>query len=157
MPSGRDQLPRRPLRLDRVFHAAPLYFVTFCTENRRPLLANHTVHEAFLNAVDTLHRFGNAVGRYVIMPDHVHVFVRIAHDGQLGKAVKCIRETITKRLRRDRPGLKVWQSGFFDHVMRSSDSYSEKWDYVRNNPVRAGLVAHTEQWPFQGEIVHIRW
>ena len=35
----------------------------------------------------------------------------------------------------------LWQSEFFDHVIRSADSYTEKWNYVRENPVRAGLVA----------------
>ena len=34
-----------------------------------------------------------------------------------------------------------WQKGFFDHVLRSQESAGEKWKYVRENPVRAGLVA----------------
>jgi len=41
----------------------------------------------------------------------------------------------------------VWQRGFFDHLLRSEESYSEKWNYVRNNPVRAGLVASGDDWP----------
>jgi putative transposase len=35
----------------------------------------------------------------------------------------------------------VWQDEFFDHVLRSSESCSQRWDYVKENPVRAGLVA----------------
>ena len=54
------------------------------------------------------------------------------------------------------PGLKqsgtVWQEEFFDHVLRSSESYSQKWEYVKENPVRAGLVKKSDDWPFQGEI-----
>lgn len=46
----------------------------------------------------------------------------------------------------------VWQPEFFDHVLRSSESYSEKWDYVRQNPVRAQLVKGANDWPWQGEI-----
>jgi hypothetical protein len=46
----------------------------------------------------------------------------------------------------------VWQSGFFDHVLRSEESYAEKWAYVRANPVRAGLVASSDEWPHQGWI-----
>jgi putative transposase len=46
----------------------------------------------------------------------------------------------------------VWQEEFFDHVLRSDESYSEKWDYVRQNPVRVGLVADADDWPWQGEI-----
>lgn len=44
-----------------------------------------------------------------------------------------------------------WQKGFFDHVLRSEESYSEKWDYVRLNPIRAGLVVQAEDWPYWGE------
>jgi hypothetical protein len=48
-----------------------------------------------------------------------------------------------------------WQPGFFDHLLRTADSYSAKWQYVWENPVRAGLVAQPEEWPYQGEIVVI--
>ena len=37
-----------------------------------------------------------------------------------------------------------WQKGFFDHVIRSEESYEQKWVYVRDNPVRAGLVRSAE-------------
>ena len=50
---------------------------------------------------------------------------------------------------------QLWEEGFFDHVLRSDESYSQKWNYVRENPVRAGLVKSVEDWPYQGEIVHI--
>jgi len=48
-----------------------------------------------------------------------------------------------------------WRRGFFDHLIRNTESYAQKWDYVRENPIRAGLVSTTEDWPFQGEIVEI--
>ncbi|MEY2502158.1 MAG: hypothetical protein QOI07_2492 [Verrucomicrobiota bacterium] len=46
----------------------------------------------------------------------------------------------------------VWQAEFFDHVLRSEESYSQKWDYVRENPTRAALVTAADDWPWQGEI-----
>ena len=42
--------------------------------------------------------------------------------------------------------------GFFDHVMRSEESYSQKWLYVAENPVRKKLAARPGDWPYQGEI-----
>jgi len=45
----------------------------------------------------------------------------------------------------------IWQAEFFDHVLRSAHSYDQKWVYVRENPVRAGLVARPEDWPHAGE------
>jgi REP-associated tyrosine transposase len=49
----------------------------------------------------------------------------------------------------------LWQRGFFDHLIRNTESYAQKWDYVRENPVRAGLVGKAEEWKYQGEIALI--
>jgi hypothetical protein len=49
----------------------------------------------------------------------------------------------------------LWQPGFFDHVLRSDESYSQRWEYVRENPVRAGLVSLADEFPYQGEFVFI--
>ncbi|MDQ3117014.1 MAG: hypothetical protein M3Q86_10470 [Verrucomicrobiota bacterium] len=51
---------------------------------------------------------------------------------------------------------RVWQEEFFDHVLRSDESYAEKWEYVRENPTRAGLVEKSDDWPWQGEIEELR-
>ena len=47
---------------------------------------------------------------------------------------------------------RLCQEEFFDHVLRSSESYSQKWDYVGEIPALAGFVKCSEEWPFQGEI-----
>jgi len=46
-----------------------------------------------------------------------------------------------------------WQKGFFDHLLRSEESHAEKWQYVRENPVRAGLCLTAEEWPYAGQIM----
>jgi hypothetical protein len=48
-----------------------------------------------------------------------------------------------------------WQPGFDDHLLRSDESYTQKWEYVFQNPVRGRLVARAEDWPYAGEIVRI--
>jgi transcriptional regulator of aromatic amino acid metabolism len=50
----------------------------------------------------------------------------------------------------------LWQREFFDHLLRSEESYDQKWNYVRDNPVRAGLVLNASEWSFAGEIDHLR-
>ena len=47
-----------------------------------------------------------------------------------------------------RIGRIVWQRNFFDHRLRRDESFVEKADYIRANPVRAGLVSSTEDWPY---------
>ncbi|AOS44723.1 hypothetical protein Verru16b_01790 [Lacunisphaera limnophila] len=51
----------------------------------------------------------------------------------------------------------IWQREFFDHVLRSASSYDQKWHYVRENPVRAGLVTRADEWPFAGECEALRF
>ena len=147
---------RRPPRLGRIFATGPLYFVTFCTHERQPSLAKEEVDTAFvLFAKRAEEAYNVAVGRYVIMPDHVHLFVRGNHDFRLGPWIGALKQTLAKAVRLPRAKGRIWEEGFFDHVLRSNESYSQKWNYVRKNPVRAGLVKSVTDWPYQGEIVYI--
>jgi REP element-mobilizing transposase RayT len=96
-----------------------------------------------------------AVGRYVIMPDHVHLFVRGADDFQVVPWVGTLKQDLGKQIEPSGAISPIWQRGFFDHVLRTDESYTQKWNYVRDNPVRAGLVANADNWPYSGEIVLI--
>ena len=144
----------KPRRLDWVFqkYEPPLYFVTFCTVQRRNILANHAVFAAFREYAEEGVNRGVAVGRYVIMPDHIHLFVRGSGDFVLGSWVAGLKRVVAAAVT---GGRSIWQRGFFDHLIRNSESYSQKWDYVRQNPVRAGLVSNADDWPFQGEVILI--
>jgi putative transposase len=157
------KIKQTPPRLPFVFqnYTAPLYFVTFNTLFRRPLLACDEVHQAFRDYAERGFSFHVATGRYVLMPDHVHVFVRIGGDMKLRRWESGLKQRLGKVLAQlghkpaTHPQSKLesfWQPGFFDHLLRNNESYSEKWDYVWRNPVRAGLVAKPEDWPFQGEV-----
>jgi putative transposase len=142
----------KPQRLSIIYVNQPLYFVTFCTLRRNHLLANPTVDETFriYCARGADHSIG--VGRYVIMPDHIRLFVRGDVDFNLGIWIRGLKRVVEAAVH---GGKGLWQPGFFDHILRSDESYAQKWNYVRDNPVRAGLVASADEWPFQGEIVWI--
>jgi REP-associated tyrosine transposase len=120
------------------------------------LLARPEVHEVFCSFCSRAQESHIAVGRYVIMPDHVHLFAVLPIDGiALPTWVQSLRTVIGKRLLRFEIPKPHWQEGFFDHLLRSHESYAQKWDYVRLNPVRARLSQTPETWPYQGEIVPI--
>ncbi len=92
------------------------------------------------------------------MPDHFHLFVCLPNVGpQLQRWVGGLKRAVGQTLAAEKMEAPYWQSGFFDHVVRRQESYSEKWDYVRNNPVRAGLCPTPEQWPWQGELVPLKF
>ena len=71
--------------------------------------------------------------------------------------MKSLKNTLSKALRAQDVPAPHWQKGFFDHVLRHGESYSQKWNYVRANPVRAGLVSHPEDWPYLGEIFPLEY
>ena len=151
--------PKRPPRLTRLFdNLRPFYFVTFNTLARRPLLARPEVHDAFTGFCIRAQERDIAVGRYVLMPDHGHLFVAFPSDGlTLPEWMRALRTVMGKRLLDLGDEKPHWQEGFFDHVLRREESYGQKWTYVRSNPVRAGLCAQPEDWPYQGEIVALRF
>ena len=144
-------------RLSRIWLDRPVFFITVCTCNRRRVLAEDAVVSILRHEWHTARiRHGWLVGRYVVMPDHVHFFCAEAPEGSrhpLSRFVGCWKEwsakTSCRTLFLDAP---LWQERFFDHALRSDESYSQKWAYVRDNPVRAGLAESWEEWPWQGFV-----
>ena len=148
----------RLTRLDTVFTEAPVYFVTAGTAHRRHLLANDQAHEVFCKFCYLARARGVLVGRYVLMPDHLHLFVCIP-PGAVGLSMwmKSLKNTLSKHWRERGIEAPHWQKGFFDHLIRSGQSHAEKWKYVKENPVRAGLVEQAENWPYGGAIQPDSW
>jgi len=155
--------PRVPPPLDRVFASNPVFFVTVCTYRRRPLLGTDPLHNAFVQFSHRAYEeHGIAVGRYVIMPNHIHLFVCGPNHFELGRWMgmlkRCLQRVVAlpaspagRRLQKT----PIWQRRFFDHVLRNDESYPHKWEYVRDNPLHAGLVANADNWPYAGKIITI--
>ena len=82
----------------------------------------------------------------VLMPDHLHTLVA-PHDrdeplGNLTGAIK-------RGMRQELASTWRWQPGCFDRLLRREDSLQQKWEYMRENPVRAGLVKYWQDWPYR--------
>jgi putative transposase len=152
-----NEFSRRPPRLTRVYRAdQPVWFVTFCTHHRRKWLASDPVHAAFVRFAEcALQEFNVAVGRYIILPDHVHLFVCGDPQFVLANWIGALKQSLAGAANQSKSGGQIWQEGFFDHLLRSDESMSRKWNYIRENALRAGLVDRAEDWPYQGEIVLI--
>jgi REP element-mobilizing transposase RayT len=128
-----------------------IYFVTICVSARRPVLANAASFAAFKTVAGGIRNW--RVAAAVVMPDHAHFLVapreRDLTVGDFSNAVKRLwRRKLTTRQGASGMSRWEWQPGCFDRLLRSDESASRKWEYIRENPVRAGLVACWEQWPF---------
>jgi REP element-mobilizing transposase RayT len=145
------------MRLPHVtpFASTPIYFLTACAAGRRSVLANRTALDCLTEIWRKSALFdGWLVGRFVLMPDHVHVFASPAVEAKDRQAWLKVWKSLSARRLMKEFGVAApfWQSDTFDHILRSAESYTQKWDYVRNNPVRAGHVIRPEDWPWSGEI-----
>ena len=90
----------------------------------------------------------------VVMPEHVHLLLTPMHGARgwpipLSKILQLIKGTSARSVNRllGREGF-LWQDESFDHVLRSEESFQEKVDYVRQNPVRRGLARTPEEYPW---------
>ena len=79
----------------------------------------------------------------VIMPDHLHALI-----APLDRNTKVTQfSAALKRFVRPENHTWEWQSGVFDRLLRREEKISDKWEYMRDNPVRTGLVLNWKDWP----------
>ena len=133
-----------------------IVFVTVCAKDRKKIFACDEAHRIITEIWQKSGKW--VVGRYVLMPDHIHFFcaptewngVSLKHWIGYWKSMvsKCWHSV------GEHP---IWQTDFWDRQLRGRESYSSKWEYVKNNPVRAGLVKNVNDWPYQGELNVLHW
>ena len=145
-------------RLSTIYVRSPVYFLTACTRDRQEIVAAEPVHRTFVEYGENGAARGAWIGAYVLMPDHLHLLVSLDdRDVTLSVFMKSLKNALSQTIRAAGTPSPHWQKGFFDHVLRSGESYAQKWNYVRNNPVRAKLVSHPEDWPYLGEIFPLEY
>ena len=80
---------------------------------------------------------------FLLMPDHLHALLSFPpSDKPLRLVISKWKEWTAKQLP------IAWQDDFFEHRLRREESRRQKADYILANPVRAGLVSRSEDWPF---------
>jgi putative transposase len=95
------------------------------------------------------------VGAYCLMPDHLHF---VAGPREEGAPVLTFVERFKGRTTNEswRHGAhgKLWQPRCHDHVVRAAERLEDIYEYIFDNPVRAGLVAERDRWPWSGIFDH---
>ena len=130
------------------------HFVTLCTAGRQKVFVDPVLTTAIVKVLGKTcmdHAFG--VYAYCFMPDHVHLILTGEDDSSdLPAAVRALKGASAVAARKI--GLcPLWQKGFYDHVLRSTESMDAAAWYVFMNPVRAGLARRVEDWAHSGSFV----
>jgi REP element-mobilizing transposase RayT len=97
-----------------------------------------------------LHRFSHlyVLWSYVVMANHVHVFLKPKPDVTIGSITKRLKGTTARDANKllKRTGQPFWQDESFDHWSREPAEFFRIVSYIENNPVKAGLVEKREDW-----------
>jgi len=86
---------------------------------------------------------------FVIMPDHAHLLIEVCGDVTIEKAMQLIKGRFSHRLSHEL-GYKgeVWQRGFTEEQVMNRESFEKHREYIAQNPVKAGIAACADDFPF---------
>ena len=160
---NKKELPKRKHpRLDHYdYSAAGAYFVTICTQNRRCVLSRIVGRGLAPAEIDGLEYtvFGRiaeeqlllleacypclSVDRYVIMPNHIHIVLIL--DGNAAgasprptimDAICAYKSLTTRECKKAGMTEKLFQTSFYEHIIRGREDYEEIIKYIYENPMR---------------------
>lgn len=83
---------------------------------------------------------------YVIMPEHIHLLLGEPARRTLAQAIQALKVSVSKRIHWQSE--RFWQKRYYDHNIRSYESFVGKLRYIHRNPVVRGLVERPEDWPW---------
>lgn len=144
---------RKNIRLrDYDYSQGGVYFITICTKNkgsilwdtnvgttigRPPLSRNGQAIDSAINNIHTVYP-SVAIDKYVIMPNHVHILISlIDNEGEklaapkIGRIIQHLKGFASKRI-----GSLIWQTGYYDHIIRDDKDYLARWKYIDENPLK---------------------
>jgi REP element-mobilizing transposase RayT len=139
---------RKALRLRTFDYSTPgAYFVTICVARKACVLGRvvgTTVELSEKGAVVARHltqlagQTGVSVDCFVVMPNHVHAVLVLGGGRELGTLVGSFKSATTREInaRRGVRSERLWQRGYFDHVVRDDDDLDRVRVYVATNPIR---------------------
>jgi REP element-mobilizing transposase RayT len=113
-------------------------------KQRQPSLITPPAAEALLQAAafyDRIHRWH--ITAFMVMPDHIHALLSFSTDNAMSRVIGD-----WKHFQKHENGI-IWQDGYFDHRLRDDERGEQllvKINYIRQNPVAAGLIANANDW-----------
>jgi REP element-mobilizing transposase RayT len=130
------------------------YFITFRLKSG---IISDDERKIVLDTIKHFHKIRYWVTATVVMPDHIHLMLKPVvlesnTEFSLSKILQGIKGFSAREINKSR-GAKgaLWQDESFDRIVRDYEECLEKWNYIRNNPVKTGLCQSCEEYPFLWE------
>ena len=138
-----SQAHARRLRSGRHSQSGQIYMLTTVTQNRVPVFDDFLDARTLIGVLRDQQRLEHAKTlAFVVMPDHLHWLMELGNKVPLSVCMRNVKTLSALRI-----GRPIWQNGFHDHAIRQEEDLPSVARYVVSNPVRAGLVVRTGQYP----------
>ena len=136
-----------PAGLKRYQQSGDFHFLTFSCDGRRPYLESPDAKHQFEVSLETtralysFHVFG-----YVVMPEHVHLLVSEPQTKTLATAMQALKQSVSRKI--PKTSDTFWYTRYYDFNVKSDDKTTDELRYMHCNPVKRGLVARPQDWPW---------
>lgn len=145
----------------RIYLPDAIYFVTTCVRYRNPAFLDEAIAQILEHTIHLNKKLKHFVlYAYVIMPDHMHLLVRPS-EANISEVMRSIKTNSSRDINRHNASRATrvmggyfshkrfaWQEKFYDHVIMSDDDFRTHIEYIKVNPVKAGIVQNPEDYPF---------
>jgi len=151
----------------QISRTTPAYYFTAVTHHRLPIFRTDKLKQVVCNALaDARDRHGVLILAYVIMLDHLHLLsyserkmqevLRLVNGISANRVIKYLKENnfegslfkLRHEVRERNHRHSVWQHHPDSLDIFGEETFRQKVEYIHMNPVRAGLVAHPEDYEF---------
>jgi putative transposase len=147
-----DLPKRKSMRLPNYNYGSnSAYFLTICTKNKACTLADiapqgHVLTSAgkiadkYICSISTAYPCVS-VDKYVIMPNHIHIILSASSESGVpgsSRPTETVPKNVAafKRFTNKDTAQKLWQDGYYDHIIRDENDYLIRWNYIDTNPAR---------------------
>ena len=145
---------RKKIRLSSSrYSGKQIYFVTLCCEDRRPVFTDESLgHWLVTELLKSAAEQGFAIHAYCVMPDHVHLLVEgLIETCDLVGFISSFKQQ-TAFYYKKKIGRRLWQSSYYDHILRKAVATDAVAWYIWLNPVRRGLCSAPQDYSLSGSL-----
>ncbi|MEE8470413.1 MAG: transposase, partial [Dehalococcoidia bacterium] len=139
----------RSLRLKDFDYTSPgvAYHISIGANERRSIFAEPFINQKVIGALrSSAELYGYELIAYCLMPDHLHVLVQAGERPKdLRRFVRGFKSYCTAASHVT-PSKRLWQRGFYEHILRKEENAADVAEYILNNPIRKGLVEERDQY-----------
>jgi putative transposase len=144
---------RRSIRLKDFDYTSPgvVYHITIGTPQKQSFFTKPSINQQIIYALKKstdLYRY--QLIAYCLMPDHLHILAQAGeHPKDLREFVRGFKSycsVATRVATKNKLDNKLWQRGFYEHILRKEENVAETAEYILNNPIRRGLVQDRERY-----------